>query len=184
MRRWHPEYAYPAHVSEFECLSLGSNPGHKVTKKGSNHSTTWAGPYLSLSYQRLRCVATIRRNKYSYILVRDYSDDRLTCGHTRNFRRSTSDGHPMPTGTSFIPLDVLIKCVPPCLMFLRLTVRCAAYESWTTPGLVKTDKTCVTRACLYQVRVYSRKYTQVVGTIFVCSKVVGTCITGENLTNI
>ena len=23
----------PAHVSEFECLSIGSNPGHKVTKK-------------------------------------------------------------------------------------------------------------------------------------------------------
>ena len=30
MYNWHPEH--PAHVSEFECLSLGSNPGHKVTK--------------------------------------------------------------------------------------------------------------------------------------------------------
>ena len=31
MHKWHPEY--PGHVSEFECLPLGSNPGHKVTKK-------------------------------------------------------------------------------------------------------------------------------------------------------
>ena len=54
---------------EFECLSLGSNPGHKVTEKGptSNHSTPWAGPYLELPYQRVRCVAAIRRNKYPYI---------------------------------------------------------------------------------------------------------------------
>ena len=32
MHKWHPQH--PAHVSEFECLSLGSNPGRKVTKKG------------------------------------------------------------------------------------------------------------------------------------------------------
>ena len=31
MYKWHPEH--PAHVSEFECLSLGSNLGHKVTTK-------------------------------------------------------------------------------------------------------------------------------------------------------
>ena len=31
MYNWHP--AHPAHVSEFECLSLGSSLGRKVTKK-------------------------------------------------------------------------------------------------------------------------------------------------------
>ena len=40
-------------------------------------------------------------------------------------------------------LDVLFNCVSLCLMFLRFTVRCAAYAAWTTPGLAKTDKTCV-----------------------------------------
>ena len=52
-------------------------------------------------------------------------------------------------------------------MFLRFTVRCAAYAAWTTPGLVKTDKTCVKLTCLYQVRVFPQKYTQVVGKCFV-----------------
>ena len=151
MHKWHPEY--PAHVSEFECLSLVRTRVTRLQKKGSNHSTTWADPYFSLSYQRLRCVATIRRNKYSYILVCDYSDDRLTCGHTRNFHRSTSDGHPMPTRTRIIPLDVLFNCVSPCLMFLRFTVRCAAYAAWTTLGLAQTDRTCVKLTCLYQVRI-------------------------------
>ena len=36
-------------------------------------------------------------------------------------------------------LDGLFNCVSPCLMFLRFTVRCAAYAAWTTPGLAKTD---------------------------------------------
>ena len=62
----------------------------------------------------------------------------------------------MPTGTRIIPLDVLFNCVSPCLMFLRFTVRCAAYAAWTTPGLAQTDKTCVKLTCLYQVRVSSR----------------------------
>ena len=31
MYNWHAEH--PAHVSELECSSLGSNPGRKVTKK-------------------------------------------------------------------------------------------------------------------------------------------------------
>ena len=52
-----------------------------------------------------------------------------------------------------IPLDVLFNCVSPCLMFLRFTVRCAAYAVWTTLGLVQTDKTCVKLKCLNQVRV-------------------------------
>ena len=60
-----------------------------------------------------------------------------------------------------IPLDVLFNCVSPCLMFLRFTVRCAAYAAWTTPGLVKTDKTCVKLTCLYQVRVFSQSNKQV-----------------------
>ena len=55
-----------------------------------------------------------------------------------------------------IPLDVLFNCVSPCLMFLRFTVRCAAYAAWTTLGLAQTDKTCVKLTCLYQVRVSSR----------------------------
>ena len=54
-----------------------------------------------------------------------------------------------------IPLDVLFNCVSPCLMFLRFTVRCAAYAAWTTLGLAQTDKTCVKLTCLYQVRVSS-----------------------------
>ena len=33
-------------------------------------------------------------------------------------------------------------------MFLRFTVRCAAYAAWTTPGLAQTDKTCVKLTCL------------------------------------
>ena len=33
------------------------------------------------------------------------------CGHTQEFCGSTSDGHPMPTGTRIIPLDVLFNCV-------------------------------------------------------------------------
>ena len=62
--------------------------------------------------------------------------------------------HPMPTGTSFIPSDVLVNCVSPCSVYVRLTVRCAAYAAWTRPGLVKTDKTCVKLTVkLYQVRV-------------------------------
>ena len=55
-----------------------------------------------------------------------------------------------------IPLDVLFNCVSPCLLFLRFTVRCAAYAAWTTLGLAQTDKTCVKLTCLYQVRVSSR----------------------------
>ena len=50
-----------------------------------------------------------------------------------------------------------------CGLFLAgVTVRCAAYAAWTTPGLVKTDKTCVKLTCLYQVRVFPQEYTQVV----------------------
>ena len=61
-----------------------------------------------------------------------------------------------------IPLDVLFNCVSPCLMFLRFTVRCAAYAAWTTLGLAQTDKTCVKLTCLYQVRVSSQNvYTSV-----------------------
>ena len=140
---------------------LGSNPGHKVKKKGSNHSTTWADPCWcsNSSYQRLRCVATIRNftrrtklifRKCTRVLTKTVESTRVESRglfaafcHTWDFRRSTPDGHPMPTGTSFIPLGVLINCVSPCLMFLRLMVRCAAYAAWTTPGLVKTDETCV-----------------------------------------
>ena len=77
------------------------------------------------------------------------------------FRRPTSDGHPMPTGTRIIPLDVLFNCVSPCLMFLRFPVRCAAYAAWTRPGLAKTDNSCVELTCLYQVRVFSRLNKQV-----------------------
>ena len=67
----------------------------------------------------------------------------------------------MPTGTSFIPLDVLFNCVSPCC-YKRFTVRCAAYAAWTTPGLARTDKTCVKLTCLYQVRGYFTKvYTSV-----------------------
>ena len=46
-------------------------------------------------------------------------------------------------------------------MFLRFAVRCAAYAAWTTPGLLKTDETCVKLTCLYQVQVFLREYTQV-----------------------
>ena len=41
-------------------ISLGSNPGHKGTKNGSNHLTTWGDPHSSLPYQRLRRFVTIR----------------------------------------------------------------------------------------------------------------------------
>ena len=136
---------------------------------------SWADPYFTLSYQRLRFVATIRNcTRRTKLIFRNFTRVLTktrtrwlfaTFCHTRDFRRdrSTSDGHryPMPTGTSFIPLDVLINCVSPCLMFLRLTVRCAAYAAWTRPGLVKTDKTCVKLTCLYQVRVFSRLNKQV-----------------------
>ena len=64
-------------------------------------------------------------------------------------------------GTRIIPLDILFNCVSPCLMFLRFTVRCAAYAAWATPGLVWTDKTCVKLTCLYQVRVFSKSNKQV-----------------------
>ena len=75
----------------------------------------------------------------------------------------------MPTGTSFIPLDVLINCVSPCLMFLRLTVRCAAYAAWTTPGLVKTDKTCVKLTCLYGTNLFPKVYTSPKGPFLMLS---------------
>ena len=60
-----------------------------------------------------------------------------------------------------IPLDVLFNCVSPCLMFLRFTVRCAAYAAWTTLGLAQTDKTCVKLTCLYQVRIFCNSEIQV-----------------------
>ena len=152
MHRWHPDY--PAHVPEPGCFPWVRTRATRLQKEGSNHPATWADPYLRSSYQRLRLVATIRRNKYSCILVCDYSDDRLACCHTRNFRRPTPDGHPMPTGTRIIPLDVLFNCASPCLMFLRFAVRCAAYAAWATPGLAQTD-TCAKLTCWYQVRVSS-----------------------------
>ena len=46
-------------------------------------------------------------------------------------------------------------------MFLRFTVRCAAYAAWTTLGLAQTDKTCVKLTCLYQVRIFFRTEIQV-----------------------
>ena len=73
------------------------------------------------------------------------------------FRRSTSDGHPMPTGTSFIPCMLFCNYVSPCLLFWIFMVCCAAYAAWTTPGLVKPDETCVKLTCLYQVRVFPPK---------------------------
>ena len=118
---------HPAHVSEFECLSLGSNPGHKVTKRRVLPLGDMGRLDLRLSYQRLKFVAAIRRNKYSYILVRDYSDDRLTCGHTRHFRRSTSDGHPM------LPELVLF---PTCCCVIIFLLFCCFRYSWCVTRLM------------------------------------------------
>ena len=107
---------------------------------------TW---WTKLIFQNFTCVLTKTWTCWLFV----------TFCHTQDFCWSMPDGHPMLSGTSFIPLDVLIKCASLCLIFLHLTVHCAAYVAWTTPRLAKTDKTCVKLTCLYQlqVRVYSKK---------------------------
>ena len=130
-----------------------------MQKKGPNHSTTWADniidPCLSLAYQRLSWFATI----WNCIRRTNISVLHMWLFVCPGFSSANVGWSPyMPTGTtcSFIPLDVFFYCPSPCLMFLRLTVRCAACAAWTMPGLAKTDKTCVKLTCLYQVRVSSQ----------------------------
>ena len=90
------------------------------------------------------------------------TDTPKLASHTRDFRRLTPDGHPMPTGTGFIPLGVLfLKLCFALFGVFAFHGACAAYAVWTTPGLVRAETPCGKLPCLYQVRVSPQNKTQV-----------------------
>ena len=116
INKWHPEH--PAHVSEFECLCLGSNPGHKpVTKK------------------KVEPLGDMGRSVFEFVVsafkvCRDYSEKQILLHFgSRLFGRPT---HVWPypefssvnvgwssyaPGTSFIPHMLLCNYVSPFLLF-------------------------------------------------------------------
>ena len=159
-------------------FSLGSNPGHKVTKKGSNHSTKWADPYLRLSYRRISLFATIWINKDFYTCT-DQNQDAKTYWISKpgredlltfcDFwpvipgisRQSTSDGHPIPDLVLFLYMFWLIGfrrvwCFCVSRWVARL-MRPGPRPDWSRPKQIVSKLTC-----LYQVRVFSNLYKQVV----------------------
>ena len=191
MHKWHP--VYPAHVAELEFFPGFEPGSQGLGyKKRAQPLDDMCRSVLNIAVSRLKkgCVFSFRiaplklnigaafdtlprRRRLMHVDQNPGRKDWHTnidqslwpkfTGHTQDFRRSTPDGNPMPTGTSFTHLDVLFDCASPCLMFLRFMVRCAAYAAWTTPSLVmiRTDKTCVKFTCLYQVRVFSKSNKQV-----------------------